>query len=237
MYTLDINFLSDRAASEFQGVERQPITDSQFLVYGGAVAIVSIALVGGAFFFLNSANEGIQKEIATLTAKEAQLNGKVKALEEQEKQLQAVKGRTDQLLTLFIGNFPVSAIADDIRKRTPTTVQVKSINQASVAASPQSPSQSGSTVSLDGTATNYNELNDYLLLLKASPLLDSEKTKLVSSTLQQAAADKNLTLVDFQIQTAVTSKSPAELLPELQKTGADGLVARVNLLRQQGVIK
>ena len=237
MYTLDINFLSDRAASEFQGVERQPITDSQFLVYGGAVAIVSIALVGGAFFFLNSANEGIQKEIATLTAKEAQLNGKVKALEEQEKQLQAVKGRTDQLLTLFIGNFPVSAIADDIRKRTPTTVQVKSINQASVAASPQSPSQSGSTVSLDGTATNYNELNDYLLLLKASPLLDSEKTKLVSSTLQQATADKNLTLVDFQIQTAVTSKSPAELLPELQKTGADGLVARVNLLRQQGVIK
>lgn len=237
MYTLDINFLSDRAASEFQGVERQPIADSQFLVYGGAVAIVSIALVGGAFFFLNSANEGIQKEIATLTAKEAQLNGKVKALEEQEKQLQAVKGRTDQLLTLFIGNFPVSAIADDIRKRTPTTVQVKSINQASVAASPQSPSQSGSTVSLDGTATNYNELNDYLLLLKASPLLDSEKTKLVSSTLQQATADKNLTLVDFQIQTAVTSKSPAELLPELQRTGADGLVARVNLLRQQGVIK
>lgn len=237
MYTLDINFLSDRAASEFQGVERQPIADSQFLVYGGAVAIVSIALVGGAFFFLNSANEGIQKEIATLTAKEAQLNGRVKALEEQEKQLQAVKGRTDQLLTLFIGNFPVSAIADDIRKRTPTTVQVKSINQASVAASPQSPSQSGSTVSLDGTATNYNELNDYLLLLKASPLLDSEKTKLVSSTLQQATADKNLTLVDFQIQTAVTSKSPAELLPELQKTGADGLVARVNLLRQQGVIK
>jgi hypothetical protein len=26
-------------------------------------------------------------------------------------------------------------------------------------------------------------------------------------------------------------------LPELQKRGADGLVARVNLLKQQGVIK
>ena len=92
-------------------------------------------------------------------------------------------------------------------------------------------------MNLDGKATNYNELNDYLLLLKASPLINGEKTKLVSSILQTATADKKLTLVNFQIQTAVTSKSPAELLPELQRTGADGLVARVNLLRQQGVIK
>jgi len=149
-----------------------------------------------------------------------------------------VQGRTNQLLTLFVGNFPVSAIADDIRKRTPATIQINSITQVSVAAdaSPNS-SQSSSTMNLDGKATNYNELNDYLLLLKASPLIDGEKTKLVSSTLQTATADKNFTLVNFQIQAAVTSKSPAELLPELQRTGADGLVARVNLLRQQGVIK
>jgi type IV pilus assembly protein PilN len=235
MYTLDINFLSDRAASESQAVDRTPIADSQFLIYGGGVALVALALVGGAFFFLNATYESIQQEVATLAAKETQLNSKIKILEEQEKQLQAVQARTAQLLTLFVGNFPASAIADDIRKRTPITVQIKSINQASIAPSPQSPSQS-STVNLDGTATNFNELNDYLLLLKASPLLDGEKTKLLSSTLQQATVDKT-SLVNFQIQTTVTSKSPAELLPELQKTGADGLVARVNLLRQKGVIK
>ncbi|BBC22900.1 PilN domain-containing protein [Pseudanabaena sp. ABRG5-3] len=237
MYTLDINFLNDRAAAEAQAVERQPIADSQFLIYGGAVAVVALALVGGAFFFLNSANEGIQQELATLTAKETEFNGKLKGLEEQEKKLQAIQARTEQLLSLFIGNLPVSAISDDIRKRTPITVQIKSIAQTSIPPTPQNPTQSLSTVSLDGTATNYNELNDYLLLLKASPLLDGEKTKLVSSTLQPATVDKNFTLVNFQIQTTVTSKSPAELLPQLQKLGADGLVARVNLLRQQGVIK
>jgi type IV pilus assembly protein PilN len=90
---------------------------------------------------------------------------------------------------------------------------------------------------LSGKTTSYNELNDFLLLLKASPLLDPARTELVSSTLQQATTDKNFTLVNFQIQTATTTKSPAEILPELQKAGAEGLVTRVNLLKQQGVIK
>ena len=237
MYTLDINFLNDRAAAEALTVERQPIADSQFLIYGGVVAVVALALVGGAFLVLNSTNENIQKDIADLTAKETNLNGKLKALEDQEKQLQAILATTNQLLNLFVGNLPVSAIADDIRKRTPITVQIKSIAQTSIPPSPQNPSQSLSTVSLDGTATNYNELNDYLLLLKASPLLDGDKAKLLSSTLLPATSDKNFNLVNFQIQTFITSKSSAEILPELQKLGADGLVARVNLLRQQGVIK
>lgn len=238
MYTLDINFLSDRAAAEAQALEREPIADSQFLIYGGIVAVVALSLVGGAFFVLNNlTNDAIQREVAQLTTKETSLKGKITALEGQEKQLQEIQATTNQLLTLFVGNLPVSAITDDIRKRTPITVQIKSISQTSIPPSPQNPSQSLSTVSLDGTATNYNELNDYLLLLKASPLLDGDKTKLLSSTLQPATADKNFTLVNFQIQTSVTSKNSAELLPELQNLGADGLVARINLLKQQEVIK
>ncbi|MCA6623870.1 MAG: PilN domain-containing protein [Pseudanabaena sp. M165S2SP1A06QC] len=236
MYTLEINFLNDRAAPEALAVERKPIADSQFLIYGGAVAVVALALVGGAFLFLNSANEGLQQELAKLTATETSLTSKIKSLEDQEKQLQAIQDRTNQILNLFVGNLPVSAVIDDLRRRTPLTVQIKSITQqTAAAAAPQASSQS--TITLNGTATNYNELNDYILLLKSSPLLDSDKTKLVSSTLQPATTDKNFTLVDFQILVTTTSKSPAELLPQLQKLGADGLVARVNLLRQKGVIK
>ncbi|MFN4814029.1 MAG: PilN domain-containing protein [Pseudanabaena sp.] len=236
MYTLEINFLNDRAAPEALAVERKPIADSQFLIYGGAVAVVALALVGGAFLFLNSANEGLQQELAKLTATETSLSSKIKSLEDQEKQLQAIQDRTNQILNLFVGNLPVSAVIDDLRRRTPLTVQIKSITQqTAAAAAPQASSQS--TITLNGTATNYNELNDYILLLKSSPLLDSDKTKLVSSTLQPATTDKNFTLVDFQILVTTTSKSPAELLAQLQKLGADGLVARVNLLRQKGVIK
>lgn len=206
------------------------------MIYGGAVAVVALALVGGAFLFLNSANEGLQQELAKLTATETSLTSKIKSLEDQEKQLQAIQDRTNQILNLFVGNLPVSAVIDDLRRRTPLTVQIKSITQqTAAAAAPQASSQS--TITLNGTATNYNELNDYILLLKSSPLLDSDKTKLVSSTLQPATTDKNFTLVDFQILVTTTSKSPAELLAQLQKLGADGLVARVNLLRQKGVIK
>lgn len=235
MYTLDINFLSDRVADEAQAAERQPIADSQFLIYGGAAAVVAFAIVGGAFFVLNSQNEGIQQELSALTAKESQLNSKLTALKTQETELQAIEARTGELVNLFVGNFPVSAITDDIRKRTPITVQVEAITQASVAAS--ATERATTTISLTGKATSYNELNDFLLLLKASPLLEDKDTVLLSSTLQPATSDKNFNLVNFQIRTAITSQSPTEILPELQKTGADGLVTRVNLLKQQGVIK
>jgi type IV pilus assembly protein PilN len=235
MYTLDINFLSDRVADEAQAAERQPIADSQFLIYGGAAAVVAFAIVGGAFFVLNSQNEGIQQELSALTAKESQLNSKLTALKSQETELQAIQARTGELVNLFVGNFPVSAITDDIRKRTPITVQVESITQASVEATPQG--RAATTISLSGKATSYNELNDFLLLLKASPLLEDKDTVLLSSSLQPATSEKNFNLVNFQIRTAITSQSPAEILPELQKTGADGLVTRVNLLKQQGVIK
>lgn len=196
------------------------------------MAVVAIGLVGGAFVVLNAANEGIQQELATLTAKESQLNQKLKVLEGQENQLKEVEDRTNKIATLFVGNFPTSAIANEIRSRTPITVLVNSITQ-------KSPTVTDTTqsISLNGQVTNYNELNDFILLLKASPLLDAEKTKLVSSTLQQATIGANFTLVNFVVETAVTSKNPAELLPELQKRGAEGLVARVNLLKQQGVIK
>lgn len=146
--------------------------------------------------------------------------------------LQAIEAKTGELVNLFVGNLPVSVIIDDIKKRTPITVQVDAITQTSAAATAQSTATSA--ISLSGKATSYNELNDFLQLLKASPLLKAEETVLVSSTLQPATADRNFTLVNFQIRTVVTS--PTETLPYLQKIGADGLVTRINLLKQQGVI-
>jgi type IV pilus assembly protein PilN len=223
MYTLDINFLSDRIATEqASAVERQPIADSQFLIYGGAIAVAALSLVGGAFLFLSSINEGVRQE--------TELKSRIDSLKVQEEQLKAIEARTTSLVNLFVGNLPMSAIADDIRRRTPITVQVESLAQALSA-------DGKTTISLVGKATSYTELNDFILLLKASPLLSDADTKLISSTLQAATVDRNFNLVNFQIQTALTSKPIGEILPDLQKAGADGLVARVNLLKQQGVIK
>lgn len=216
--------------------ERQPIADSQFLLYGAIAAAVALAPVGGAYLYLSSEQAAVQQKLDALNSQESQLTAQIKALDVQVAQFTAIENRKNELLSLFVGNIPASAIAADISKRTPVTVQIKSITQASVA-DPQTPGRIISEISLNGSATGYSELNDYLLLLQASPFLNPAETKLVSSTLQQATAEKNFNLVNFQIKSALTSKRPDELLPDLQKTGADGLVTRVNLLRQQGVIK
>jgi type IV pilus assembly protein PilN len=235
MYTLDINFLSDRVITADPAAERQPIADTQFLIYGGAIALVSLTLVGGAWLFLNSANEVLRTDIAKLSSTESELNSKLASLKSQEATLTAIQAATNELVNLFAGNLPVSAVTDEIRRRTPMTIQVDSITQVSAPAVPPAPALS--TITLAGKATTYGELNDFMLLLKASPLLQDAQTKLVSSTLQVSTADKNFTLVNFTISTVVTAKNPAEILTELQKRGADGLVTRVNKLKQQGVIK
>jgi Tfp pilus assembly protein PilN len=153
----------------------------------------------------------------------------------QETELQKeIEARTGELLNLVVGNLPVSVIIDDIKKRTPITVQIDAITQSSVA--PTAQSAALSKISLTGKATSYNELNDFLLLLRASPLLDEKDTVLLSSTIQPATPEKNFALINFQIRTATTSKSPAEILPELKKGGADGLVTRITLLKSQGVM-
>jgi type IV pilus assembly protein PilN len=224
MYSLDINFLSDRETLKDGGVERQPIADSQFLLYGGIVAVVCLAATAGAYFILDASNQGLITELATQTAKETDLTTKLKAVEGTEKQLLAVEARTNELLNLFVGQLPINAVLDDIKRRTPSTVQVIGF------------SQTGKDIKLDGQATTYNELNDFVLLLKSSRFLDPLKTNLSSASLVPATKDKPFSVVTYKIETSLTTESSAQLLPELQKAGADGLVTRVNLLQREGVI-
>ncbi|CAN1209133.1 Fimbrial assembly protein [Tumidithrix helvetica PCC 7403] len=224
MYSLDINFLSDRETLKDGGIERQPIADSQFLLYGGIVAVVCLAATAAAYFFLDYSNQGLVDNLAKLTAQEGDLNTKLKAVEGTEKQLLEVEARTNELLNLFVGQLPINAVLDDIKRRTPATVQVNGLTQ------------SGKNIKLDGQATTYNELNDFLLLLQASRFLDPQKTKLLSATLVPASKDKPFSVVTYKIDAELTSESSAQLLPELQKAGSDGLVTRVNLLQREGVI-
>jgi type IV pilus assembly protein PilN len=178
--------------------------------------------------FNNQKNQETEFQQSIEAAKREQVNSKNQKTELR----QAIEARTGELVNLLVGNMPVSVILDDINKRTPITVRVDAITQTSAVATAQSPATS--TISLSGKATSYNELNDFLLLLKGSRLLKEKETFLLSTTLQPATADSNFTLVNFQIQVVVTS--PTEALPHLQKMGADGLVTRINLLKQQGVI-
>lgn len=225
MYSLDINFLNDREVVAEAGEERQPLADKQFLIGGGVLALVAIAAAAGAYFFIQYSSQGLQEELATLTSKEQTLDTKLKEIATAESSVKAIDDRTDALVKLFVGSIPPSAILQDIRARAPGNVQVASIDQ------------SGKGIKIVGLSTSYEGVNDFLLLLQSSPYLNIEATKLGSAKLRAEVKDIKVSVIDYEITSTLVDKSATELLPELQKSGAEGTVTRIKLLQQKGAIK
>ncbi len=125
---------------------------------------------------------------------------------------------------------------------------------ATAANVPPTPPPSG-FLEISGTSTSFNDVNDYLLVLQKSPFLKPDKTRIVKAELGQPRTPQPLQLgtggggnqgnvklklpaeVEFTIQTALTDVPASELLQELERNKATGLVTRIETLRQKGVVK
>lgn len=223
MYSLDINFLSDRVEVT-EAVESTPIADTQYLFGGVGIAVLAMALAGGAYFYVQVTNASLQEELGKLTVKEQELDAKLKKLAQDESAIKSIQDRTKVLVDLFIGDLPPSAILQDIKARTLGNIKISSL------------SQSGKTIKILGQGLAFNDVNDLVLLLQSSPYFDPAKTTLGSAKLQPTVKDKQVALVDFDINAELTSKAVTELLPELQKSGSEGMVTRIKLLQQKGAI-
>lgn len=113
-------------------------------------------------------------------------------------------------------------------------------------------------VLISGVATGFNDVNDFLLVLQKSSFLKAEATKLVKAELQtedrklepirldnvpgsegatQAELPRIPKQVVFSIKAALTDVPASELLRELDRKGAVGLVTRIEALQQKGVIQ
>jgi type IV pilus assembly protein PilN len=224
MYNLDINFLKDREpiAQEIGGAV--PIADTQFLIGGGAVSLVALAIVGGVYFFLQSQVDSLTKELAVLTSTEATLDARLKVLAGDEAQVNALEARTKLLTNLIVKDIPVSVILQDIRVKTPESVQVFTV------------AQTGINITITGQSTGFDEANDFVLILQKSPYLNPNTTKLVSARQKPPVKDVKLNLVDFQITTSLTDKTTDKLVADLDKSEAQGAVTRVKLLQEKGVV-
>jgi len=222
MYSIDINFLNDREAPEQASAgQSMQIADSQFLIYGGVVAFLALAIAGGYYFYVDyNLQQELQKK-AQLDAEKSRLDGELKEVQDAQAKVAEVEARTNQLLSLFVGQLPTYAILSDFSRRTPDTIQINNF------------AENARAIQIDGTARDYQSLNDYFLLLQSSPFLDASKTKLTSATL---GIEANAT-VKFSIQTAVTTKRSDELFKELQEAEATGLLVRLSKLKQEGIIK
>lgn len=225
MYSLDINFLSDRSDRPSEvglGRTRSPAVSSDPRPYyiGAAIAIALPALVAGFWLYLQNQN-------STLAQQQAELDSQLTALKAQQSevsninsQIQTIESENRALASVFDFIKPWSGILQDIRARVPNGVQIASIEQFvdenAPAAAPPSPSPSPSPadgqavapspvpetppapppkIAVTGVARSFNDVNDFVLTLQRSPFLQGDAVKLVTSKLIE-----NPTTVEFSDQ-------------------------------------
>jgi type IV pilus assembly protein PilN len=142
-----------------------------------------------------------------------------------------------------------------VSKGSPSPSVSPSSSAAPVVASPAPTTIDSPVVKLEveGVAQSFNDVNSFILTLKQSPLFDPADTQLISSELVESkvslttsASDKNAgsntteivtKSVKYKLQTALKQIPATELLRELERKGAVGIVTRLKTLQQQKVIK
>lgn len=255
MYSLDVNFLKDRhlkQTGEKTTADKMPtainLSKQKPLLIGVGVGAGLLALTGLLGLIVGWQTSATQATIQTLDGKLGQLQGQSKKIEDLKGQLTAVEAENQALVTVFNQIRPWSAILQEIRLQTPPSVQLTSLQQVDVPANPgQGQPNLATQLKISGFASSYEAVNDYLLTLQASPFLQGKKTVIESAALadlpvQVANEYKNISVsfpqaVQFVI-TAQLSDTPAtEQLKQLKRNGAEGVVTRINTLKDQGAIQ
>ncbi|MBD1912789.1 MULTISPECIES: PilN domain-containing protein [unclassified Leptolyngbya] len=278
MYSLDINFLNDREerAADVAGPRVREVSDSPRPLYLGAlVGLLLPALAGGLWFFLQAQRSSLQAELDALNAELVNVQAALQEVQTIQGQVQQIDAENQALATVFDQIQPWSALLQDVRTRTPGGVQVSNIIQTqpeptaapppapAPAADPNNPEASPSPAApapvpelpparlqIQGIARSFDDVNDFVLLLKQSPFLTSGTVRLVSSTLQPYPAQVQFPegvqptvevelpdVVNFQIEAELTNRPASELLQNMRSALAVGLPARIDALRDLGVIQ
>lgn len=209
MYSLDVNFLNDRAERPSEaGLARgrAPVAADPRPYYIGAIIAVALpALVGGFWLYLQNQNSTLEQRQAELDSQLTALQAQLGEVTNINNQIQAIESENQALASVFDYIKPWSAVLQDVRSRVPNGVQIVNIEQLEAeqaAAPPPSPSPSPSPaegeaaappppapeapppkIAVSGVARSFNDVNDFVLTLQRSPFLEGEEVKLVSSEL------------------------------------------------------
>ena len=257
MYSLDVNFLTDRNL-ELKGpavaaTADGPSLQQQLPIYIGAGVMVVLPLLAGlSLLFVGWQKEQAQTNIQTLEAELAKLNAQNKKIQEIQGKVKTIDDDIAGLVGVFNQIKPWSAILQDLTDQTPATVQISGIQQAD------------RVLTLTGFSRNYADLNDFLLTLQNSRFFKADNTKLVTATAnplpitgaQTEGSEDNTAApppptqpgdkpagptvtvpagVKYTITTELSDTPDNELMSELTRKGAIGLVTRFKILEQKGI--
>jgi type IV pilus assembly protein PilN len=280
MYGLDINFLNDRPEYRPEPTDRRrprggTPESRQPLLLGLLAGAALLGLAGGGWLFLQSQNNQLRELQVELDSKLGTLKAEQAKLSQVISETKQIKDETAALAGVFNTIKPWSATFADISSRTPPKVRIVQIKEVPTKDLPPdekpspTPSPTGSPspgaapapptppptgiIQISGTATSFNDVNDFLLVLQKSKFLKADKTKILKAELGQPRTPQPILLggasgntgdklklpaeVEFTIQTALTDVPASELLKELENKKATGLVTRIETLQQKGVVK
>jgi type IV pilus assembly protein PilN len=147
---------------------------------------------------------------------------------------------------------------------TPSPAAVPATGSTTVATATLPADVPTTKIDITGTAKSFEEVNNFILTLKQSAFFNPDETQLLSSSLidstnltklapvsgsrtgitpaEQNAMEKLNRLklpkvVEYRIQTSIKRVPAADLMRELERKGAVGLVTRLRSLQQQQVTK
>lgn len=248
MYSLDINFLRDRGLdssadkSSNLAQKREPSMAEKIPIAAGAiVALVFPAMTFGYLKTVTAQTATAEQEIKQIESEIADLGNQNKKLEAAEQEIEKAEAEVGALVGVFEKIRPWAAILQEVSDRTPTGVQVDSIQQ--------SDEEGAIKINLAGIASSYDDVNDFVLFLQRSPFFDANNIKLNGATTTEVDLEvenekdlpKNSTLIvptgiKYDISAQLNDVPSSQLIQEIDKKGSIGLVTRLKTLERTGAI-
>lgn len=267
MYSLEINFLNDRA--DYKPPAPRPSTSqtsrqqTTMLIGGLAAGVSAIAVVMGGWFVVNNQNTELKGQLANLENQSGSLGAQVQEVEAINAEIQQLNTQITFFANIFNTSVkPMSALLQELRDRLPPGVQLVNLNHQIEEAPPEELQASSpwtkvkQTIQIRGYAKTFDDVNDFVLSLKRSAFFNDSQTQLIDATLVdnpvQVECDPSFQgqqvtcpptdfqlpkVVEYNINATVSNVLASEILADLQRTRAEGLTTRINLLEQQGVIQ
>lgn len=235
MYSLDINFLKDRNLSSDGSAQPERSAAKSFvpsgkepapLIAGGVVAFLCLAAVGFTFWQAAQAKADTQEEMALVDGQLQQLNAQSAKVQSLTQEIEGLKSQSQAFVEVLQTKIkPWSAILEEISDLTPPGLQINSFEQTD------------NTVLVNGYAKNFNDVNDLMINLQASPLFVEKEVYIVSANLTDNPATLEFSrpvesynlpkVVDYTISLTLHDLTDAEIIKTLDEQGARGMAERL----------
>lgn len=211
MYSLDINFLSDRAVitahtpddDGFAKAPKHQWTLKELIpaIGGGVALLLLLGGAGGYYFYLNWQKSQQQEQLNALEGQIQALQAQNQEIIDLQSQIDIARQQTTGLATVFTRILPWSAVLADIRDRIPQGIQINSIEEVPVSEVPQAqpaqpadpnaapdpnappPTPPMPMIKLSGYARSYDDVNYFVLTLQRSAFFQGETVELTQASL------------------------------------------------------